>query len=592
MAELKTYQATDRQEIRSSFTRRNNEDKTYTIALANYDKSQALVIDPLIYSTYLGGGVSERGNSIAIDSIGNGYVTGETTSPDFDTTSGAFQKIFGGDRDVFITKINTTGSALVYSTFLGGSDGIEVANSIAIDADGNAYVTGYTNSTRFDITPDAFQKTLGGNDDAFITKFNPSGSALIYSTYLGGRDYDYGNSIAIVVSGNAYVTGSTESTDLDITSNAFQKTKGDNLEYGNDVFITKLNPTGSALVYSTYLGGSGDDYGYSIAIDANVNAYVTGYTKSPDFDITSNAFQNTYGGGNEYGGDAFITKLNPTGLFLVYSTYLGGSGADEALSLAIDDSGNAYVTGSTKSTDFDITADAYQSIFWEGDIDAFVTILNSNGSTLIYSTYLGGNEWDFGIYIAIDNSKVPYVIGNTRSEGFDITPGAFQTTFQGDSKYTDNIFITKLSIIDSTDNTITLSSAAGTDNQTKCLNTAITNIIYNTTGATGATFTGLPAGVTGAFAANKVTISGTPTVAGTFNYTVNLTGGSGTVKAIGTITVTPNNTIALSSAIGTDSQTVIINTPIVNIIYATIGATGAIVTDLPSGVTGSFASNI
>jgi hypothetical protein len=218
--------------------------------------------------------------------------------------------------DVFVTKLNATGTALVYSTYIGGSYRDE-GYAIAVDGSGNAYVTGYTKSTDYDVTPGAFQTTKEGGQDVFVTKLNATGTALVYSTYIGGSGYDYGYGIAVDGSGNAYVTGYTFSTDYDVTPGAFQTTKGGY----RDVFVTKLNATGTALVYSTYIGGSGGDEGYAIAVDGSGNAYVTGYTYSTDYDVTPGAFQTTNGGG----GDVFVTKLNATGTALVYSTYIGGS---------------------------------------------------------------------------------------------------------------------------------------------------------------------------------------------------------------------------------------------------------------------------
>src|SRR5204862_384833 len=222
-----------------------------------------------------------------------------------------------GAADAVVTKLNPTGSALVYSTYLGGSSS-DAGYGIAVDAAGNAYVTGGTGSTDFPTTIGAFQTTKGGGfRDAFVTKLNPTGSALVYSTYLGGSGDDYGEGIKLDTPGNAYVTGGTGSTDFPTTAGAIQTTFGGGGGFGcgGDAFVTKLNPTGSALVYSTYLGGSGNDYGYGIAVDTLGNAYVTGVTFSTDFPTTPGAIQTTFGGGGGFfrGGDAFVTKLNPTG---------------------------------------------------------------------------------------------------------------------------------------------------------------------------------------------------------------------------------------------------------------------------------------
>ncbi len=255
---------------------------------------------------------------------------------------------------------------------------------------------------------------------------------LVYSTYLGGSDGDYGFGIAVDSQGNAYVTGETSSTNFPI-QNAYQGTFAG---LYNDVFVTKLSPSGS-LVYSTYLGGSGQyDFSYGIAVDSSGNAYVTGSTWSTDFPTTQNGFQTTYGGGYN---DAFVTKLSPEGNSLVYSTYLGGSGMDVGHSIAVDSSGNAYVTGYTDSTNFP-TQNAYQGSN-RGDRDAFVTKLNPQGNSLVYSTYLGGSGMDVGNGIAVDSSGNAYVTGKTESTDFP-TQNAYQGRYGGG---TYDAFVTKLS---------------------------------------------------------------------------------------------------------------------------------------------------
>jgi hypothetical protein len=253
----------------------------------------------LVYSTYLGGTDNDQAFGIAVDTFGAAYVTGETHSTGFPTTPGAFQTSYGGGYDAFVTELNPTGTALVYSTYLGGT-GDDVGRGIAVDGAGNAYVTGYTDSADFPTTAGAFQAAFGGGYDAFVTKLNATGTALVYSTYLGGTHWDEGWGIAVDAVGDAYVTGYTESTDFPTTTGAFQTTFG-----GGDAFVTKLNATGTALVYSTYLGGVGHDEGDHIAVDAAGNAYVTGFTSSPDFPTTPGAFQTS----NRGYGDAFVAKF-------------------------------------------------------------------------------------------------------------------------------------------------------------------------------------------------------------------------------------------------------------------------------------------
>jgi hypothetical protein len=318
-------------------------DNRVSFEVASYDPGKVLVIDPVLsFSSYLGGSDSDFGFGIAVDSAGNAYVTGSTKSTNFPTAN-PLQAVLGGGTvygDAFVAKLNPAGTALIYSTYLGGN-GEEDGYGIAADSAGNAYVTGSTSSTNFP-TVSPVQAVFGGSYDAFVAKLNPAGSALVYSTYLGGSAESFGSAVAVDFSGNAYVTGYTYSTDFPI-ANPLQAV----LNGPNDAYIAKLNPAGSALVYSTYLGGGGFEIGYAIAVDSAGNAYVTGSTTSIDFP-TASPLQAVYGGG-EF--DAFVAKLNAAGSALVYSTYLGGTSADVALGIGVDSSGNAYVTGGTTSTD-------------------------------------------------------------------------------------------------------------------------------------------------------------------------------------------------------------------------------------------------
>ena len=393
--------------------------------VAAYDATRPLVIDPVLsYSTYLGGSGHEEGFGIAVDAGGNVYVTGITFSSDFPTTAGALDTAFSGSSDAFVTKLNPTGSALVYSTYLGGS-GSEEGTGIVVDADGNAYVTGTTLSTNFPTTAGAFDTIFGGLTDVFVTKLNPTGSGLVYSTYLGGSRSDRGRGIALDAAGNTFITGDTSSTNFPTTVAAVDTTLGGI----SDAFVTKLDPIGSALLYSTYLGGSGFDEGKAIAVDVAGNTYVTGDTSSSDFPTTAGAFDMTFNGGS---ADAFVAKLNPTGSTpLIYSAYLGGSDNDRVFGIAVDASGHAYVTGGTFSTDFPTTTGAFQTT--SNSLDVFVAKVAPTGSALVYSTYLGGSSDDVGFGIALDALPSPnvYVTGRTQSTDFPTRAGAFDTTLGG-----------------------------------------------------------------------------------------------------------------------------------------------------------------
>jgi hypothetical protein len=302
--------------------------------VAVYDATRPLIIDPVIaYSTFLGGTRTDQGFRIAVDSQGNAYIVGQNTgSLDFPTVN-PFQPQHGGGVDLFVTKFDASGSALVYSTYLGGR-GDEIGHDITVDGDGNAYVTGWTDSVNFPVV-EPFQPVLGGRTDGFVTKFDPTGG-VVYSTYLGGSDIDAGGGIAVDAEGSAYVTGSTSSRDFP-TVNPFQPS----LRGQVNVWVAKFDASGSALVYSRYLGGSVRDAGITIAVDADGSACLTGQTNSFNFP-TVNAFQPGYGGGTE---DAFVAKFDPTGAALVFSTFLGGSLEDNGAGIAVDAAGNIYVTG-------------------------------------------------------------------------------------------------------------------------------------------------------------------------------------------------------------------------------------------------------
>ncbi|HEY6293124.1 MAG TPA: choice-of-anchor D domain-containing protein [Terriglobia bacterium] len=420
-----------------------------TFDVAKYDSGRPLVIDPaLSYSTLLGSSDGYAYTSgIAVDSSGNVYVTGDTASTDFPVTTGAFQSAcnIGPDgkcADTFISKMNPSGTALVYSTYLGGGSK-DYAYAIAVDASGSAYVTGETESIDFPTTPGAFQTKCNSCNpatnsfNAYVTKLNPSGSALVYSTFLGGSSDNYGQSVAVDASGDAYVSGSTSSSDFPTTPGAFDtvcNACGSGSNY-YDAFVSKFNPAGSALVYSTFLGGSSYNDGSGLALDTPGNAYVTGYTASSNFPTTPGAFQTTCN--SCVNGYAFVTKLNPSGSALVYSTFLGGSSYNSGNGVAVDSTGDAYVTGTTSSTDFPVTPGAFQAQCGGTGTcgeNVFVTKFNPEGSALLYSSYLGGSSDDFpeGVEsIAVDSAGQAYLTGLAQSTNFPTTPGAFQTTNAG-----------------------------------------------------------------------------------------------------------------------------------------------------------------
>ena len=342
----------------------------------------------------------------------------------------------------FVTKLNPAGSALIYSTYFGGS-----VQAIQVDKAGNAYLVGSAGSD-FPVTNGAFQTVNNAEqDEAFVTKLNPAGSALVYSTFLGGSTSSDATAIAVDAAGHAFVTGQTQDSDFPVTSGAFDK-HGPSLPYFRTGFVAAFNETGSSLIYSTYLGGSGrangSDYDYpsAIAVDSLDDAYIAGFTDSTDFPVTSDAFQKVNKATYATG---FITELNVSGSALVYSTYLGGSGEeDDVRGIAVDGAGSAYVTGQTPSTDFPITSNAFQKVNkTDGNYTAFVSKLNPTGSGLIYSTYLGGRGYELGNGIAVDPSGNAYVAGTTASGSFPTTPDAYQIENAAGAGHT-NAFLSKL----------------------------------------------------------------------------------------------------------------------------------------------------
>jgi hypothetical protein len=411
-----------------------------SLEVASYGPTPRLILAPaLSYSTYLGGLGFDVATDVAVGSTGSVYVTGYTNSAGFPPASvtrigpGTGSCGSGADIypcfDAFVAKLDPTGSRLEYVTYFGGS-GDDYATGIAVDGSGNAYVTGFTNSADWP-TAHAPQASPGGGlcgnanpepcFDAFVAKLDATGTTLLYSTYLGGSADDCGQGIAVDSAGSVVVTGFTASADFPTTGTLQSVHAG---RY--DAFVTKLEPAGSSLVYSTYWGGSADDYGTSIALDPAGNAYATGYTNSPDFP-TASALQATSGGGTcgtppsiEACFDAYVVKVNADGSQLIYSTYLGGSGGDYGRGLAVDASGDAYVTGLTTSTDFPVTAGALQITGGGTSVDAFVTKLDPTGSSAVYSTYLGGTGAEAGFDIAVDTAGNAYLAGYAYGNGLPL----------------------------------------------------------------------------------------------------------------------------------------------------------------------------
>ena len=430
-----------------------------------YDLNLPLVIDPVItYATYLGTPNTEAAFRVAADASGNAYIVGGSNSEQFPISpSNAYHDSTAGglSGDVILAKLNAAGSQMIFTTHIGGGQS-NTGGGIALDAAGNIYLTGLTSSSDFPHTTDLTTDAISTNENCFVMKLNPSATQVIYSTLIGGSNFDACNGIGLDSAGNAYVAGATMSTDFP-TVKGVQTSLMTSLSspYNVDAFIAKLSADGTKLLYSTYLGGSNADAALAIVTDPAGNAYVTGYTDSTNFPVSNGVIQPSFGGsGGQYdttysSGDAFVIKMSPTGS-IVYSTYLGGKRDDIGFAIAIDAQGNAYVGGSTLSTNFPTMlpfqaqnagyggetnpAGINNDIFYAGD--GFIAELNPTGTALVFSSYLGGSLDDRVAGVAVDSTGNIWVTGQTLSQApsFPITPNATQTTNAGDNGSNQGVF--------------------------------------------------------------------------------------------------------------------------------------------------------
>ncbi len=401
--------------------------------------------DEILFATFLcGTGYIDTGRGIDVDGNRNVYVVGETKSSNFPITPGAYDPTFNGVTDVFLIMLDPSGTQLLYATYLGGGEkDASTINGIKVIEEGLVVITGWTFSPDFPVTTGAFDESFNVGDvgesyDLYIAAFNFNGGNLVYSTFLGGSRGELANGMAVDQERNVYITGVTTSDDFPVTPGAYKTVKGG----PQNAFVTKMNSTGSELVYSTFLGGNLERENYTlqngcgIVVDTKGYAYVTGHTECLDFPTTPGAFDREHSGGR----DTFVVKLNPTGSKLVFSTLLGGAPnirkTDWGTGICVDEAGNVYVTGATGSAAFPTTSDAISSQLL-GEEDAFITIFNPTGTDVLYSTYLGGGEFDSsgvgnqrevveenGINIFVDNSGNIYVAGKTYTYDFPITPDA------------------------------------------------------------------------------------------------------------------------------------------------------------------------
>lgn len=400
------------------------------ITLGPYDPAHGLVIDPVVsFSSFLGGSGAEEARGVAVDAQGNVYVTGTTQSSDFPATSPISPPPAQFPGDVFVAKLAPDGARLIWAVYIGGSR-TDVATDLAVDAAGNVLVTGYTDSLDFPATSGAFRTSAPGDGidpDGFVLKLNAQGTGLVYSTYLGGIDVDRIHGIALDRDGNAYLAGTTASDNFPSTRGAFRSTRCMGL--GLDAFLAKLNAAGSTLLYMSFLCGSSHEEALDVAVDAQGGAVAVGYSFSADFPVTAGAL----GRERRSNLDGFVAKLSPDGSALAYSTFLGGSADDVATSVAVEASGRMYVAGYTRSLDFPVTAGAFQPRQADNGLyeDGFAVLLSANGRELLRGTYLGGSAGDRVNAVAVDSPGVVVVAGETASADFPAAPAPCETGYGG-----------------------------------------------------------------------------------------------------------------------------------------------------------------
>jgi hypothetical protein len=451
--------------------------------------------DGLLWSTFVGGSQWDEAGAVSLDSDGNPVVVGLTASGDFPVTPGAYDGTHNGHFDVFVAKLDASGSELLWATFLGGERGDE-AKAVVVDASGAVVVTGYTWSYEFPATPGAYDESFNGVDDAFVVKLSPSGSELVWSTFLGGDQVDHGRAVSVDGAGNVIVTGHTLSGDFPVTEGAYDGS----FNGEEDAFVTKIDRRGRALLWSTYFGGSSRDFGLGVTVDGSGDVLVVGYTASENFPVTAGVYDESFngdrdvfvarfagsegdpiwstfvggmggdigrsvvlgpwgnvvfGGGTESvdfpvtrgaydasfngGWDIFVGSLDSSGSLLLWATYLGGTLDERNGTFALDRFGNPVVTGTTCSLDYPTTRGAQDGTY-DGFGDVCVAKLDALGAELLWSTYLGGPSWDDAYGVAVDAFGNPVVTGSTSSSNFPTTPGAYDESFNG----TKDVFVTKL----------------------------------------------------------------------------------------------------------------------------------------------------
>lgn len=392
---------------------------TISFALGDYDRTKPLVIDPLIWSTYLGSGGHDYAYDVKLTPTGQSIVVGDAGTSSFPVTVGAYDTT-NSNAEAFVAKLTKDGSGLLFATFYGGS-GYDYANSVELDSEGRIHICGITLSTDLAVSPSAFDSTYNGGQDSYAATLSPDGAALVMGNYIGSDLWDVANDIAVDSLDRPIVVGTTQGASFPTTAGAFRTTKVGIYEG----YVLRFSADGTALQFSTLLGGSGDTGVRSVVLDGNNRPLVTGYTNASDFATTGGAYDVTQNG--YY--DAFVTRLSANGSSLLASTFLGGNTWDTAFGIAYDSAGKCLVVGSTQSSNFPTSANGFQKVFG-GLYDVFVTRLNSSLTTLEAGTFIGGDQVDYAQSVGPDiHGNV--IIAGYAGANFPTTAGAFDETHNG-----------------------------------------------------------------------------------------------------------------------------------------------------------------
>ncbi|MBI5234879.1 MAG: SBBP repeat-containing protein [Deltaproteobacteria bacterium] len=420
----------------------------YAFRLGEYDAAEELVIDPLLASTFIGGGSYDYAYGVAVDSSGNVYVAGATASPDYPSaSSGAGRK--PGGYDVFISKFNAGLTTLISTAFIGGS-GEDYAYAVALDPSGNVYVAGATASPDFPVSGTPYDKSHNNGYDAFVSKFTPDLSTLEASSLIGGAGDDFAYALAINSTGGVYVAGRTGSSDYPVSWMPYDG----RYNGGYDAFVSKFTPDLSTLEASSFIGGADYDRAYALAIDQTGSVYVAGRTASADYPTTVASFDKSYNGGS----DAFVSKLDGALSNLIASTFIGGGDNDYGAAIAIDNAGNVYVAGATASSDYPSSGAPYNGTF-NGGYDAFISKFDAGLASLQTTTFLGGSGYDYATTIAIDRNDEVIVAGYTNSSDYPTTADSYDSSHNGGY----DVFISMLDNRLSTVSASTFMGASGYD---------------------------------------------------------------------------------------------------------------------------------